>query len=190
MEGKPGYASLQFSTAGSSCLFLWTHLPEADPFVLFQLYLDKASVEKAENETCCLRKKKHSCVLEVDGVLSSPKYTPIQFSIKMDPWAASFPSTSGRSHALLPPNSALGDTLSPSEKLWVGTSLVVQWLRLCFPLQRVRIWSLVRELRTHMPHGQQPQNIKQKQYCNKFNKDFKNDLHQKIKGKKTMSFNL
>ena len=91
MEGKPGYASLQFSTAGSSCLFLWTHLPEADPFVLFQLYLDKASVEKAENETCCLGKKKHSCVLEVDGVLSSPKNTPIQFSIKMDPWAASFP---------------------------------------------------------------------------------------------------
>ena len=33
---------------------------------------------------------------------------------------------------------------------------------------------LVRELRSHMPHGQ---NIKQKQYCNKFNKNFKNDPH-------------
>ena len=32
-----------------------------------------------------------------------------------------------------------------------------------------------------MPHASQPknQNIKQKQYCNKFNKDFKNGPHQK-----------
>ena len=31
-----------------------------------------------------------------------------------------------------------------------------------------------------IPHASQPenQNIKQKQYCNKFNKDFKNGLHQ------------
>ena len=28
------------------------------------------------------------------------------------------------------------------------------------------------------------QNIKQKQYCNKFDKDFKSDLHQKILKKK------
>ena len=28
------------------------------------------------------------------------------------------------------------------------------------------------ELRSNMPHGQKNQNIKQKQYCNKFNKDF------------------
>ena len=35
---------------------------------------------------------------------------------------------------------------------------------------------------TKMPHASQPknQNIKQKQYCNKFNKDFKNGPHQKI----------
>ena len=31
-----------------------------------------------------------------------------------------------------------------------------------------------------IPHASQPknQNMKQKQYCNKFNKDFKNGLHQ------------
>ena len=34
-----------------------------------------------------------------------------------------------------------------------------------------------------IPHALWPknQNIKQKQYCNKFNKDFKNGLHQKKK---------
>ena len=38
-----------------------------------------------------------------------------------------------------------------------------------------------------IPHAWWPknQNIKQKQYCNKFNKDFKNGPHQKILKKKT-----
>ena len=37
-----------------------------------------------------------------------------------------------------------------------------------------------------IPHASQPknQNIKQKQYCNKFNKDFKNGPHQKKAKKK------
>ena len=37
-----------------------------------------------------------------------------------------------------------------------------------------------------IPHVSRPknQNIKQKQYCNKFNKDFKNSLHQKNLRKK------
>ena len=37
-----------------------------------------------------------------------------------------------------------------------------------------------------IPHGLQPknQNIKQKQYCNKFNKDFENGPHQKTLKKK------
>ena len=37
-----------------------------------------------------------------------------------------------------------------------------------------------------IPHASQPknQNIKQKQYCNKFNKDFKNGPDQKILKKK------
>ena len=37
------------------------------------------------------------------------------------------------------------------------------------------------ELRCHMPPGQKKkQNRKQKQYCNKFNKDLKNGPHKKI----------
>ena len=37
-----------------------------------------------------------------------------------------------------------------------------------------------------VPHASRPenQNIKQKQYCNKFNKDFENGPHQKKKKKK------
>jgi len=55
----------------------------------------------------------------------------------------------------------------------VGTSLVVQWLRLCLPMQGVWVGSLVEELGSHMPSAKKKQNIKQKQYCNKFNKDTK-----------------
>ena len=62
-----------------------------------------------------------------------------------------------------------------------GTSLAVQWLRLCLPMQGVWVRSLVGELRSHMPLSQKNQNIKQKQYCNKFNKNFKNGPHQKKK---------
>ena len=40
---------------------------------------------------------------------------------------------------------------------------------------------LVRKLRFHMSCGQKKQNIEQKQYYNKFNKDFKNSPHQKKK---------
>ena len=36
----------------------------------------------------------------------------------------------------------------------MGTSLVVQWLRLLLPMQGVRVRTLVRELRSHMPHDQ------------------------------------
>ena len=67
-----------------------------------------------------------------------------------------------------------------------GTSLVVQWLRLHLLMQGVRVRSLVGELRSHVPHGQKNQNIKQKQYCNKFNIVFKIGPHQKkILKKKT-----
>ena len=43
----------------------------------------------------------------------------------------------------------------------------------------VGVWAraLVEEIRSHMPVGQKNQNIRQKQYCNKFNKDFKNAPH-------------
>ena len=35
----------------------------------------------------------------------------------------------------------------------LGTSLVVQWLRICLPKQGTWVQSLVRELRSHMPWG-------------------------------------
>ena len=35
-----------------------------------------------------------------------------------------------------------------------GTSLVVQWLRLCLPMQGLQVWSLIRELRSHSSRGQ------------------------------------
>ena len=55
-----------------------------------------------------------------------------------------------------------------------GTSLVVQWLRLGLPIEEgVQIQFLVWELISHMPQGQQNQNIKKKQYCNKLNKNLK-----------------
>ena len=66
----------------------------------------------------------------------------------------------------------------------LGTSLVVQWLRLNLPMQGVWVQSLVGELRSHTPHGQKTKNIKQKQYCNNFNKDFKNGPHAKKNLKK------
>ena len=69
----------------------------------------------------------------------------------------------------------------------VGTSLVVQWLRLCLPRQWVWVHSLVRELRCLMDKKKKQkkkQNTKQEQYCNKFNKEFKNGPYQKRKLKK------
>ena len=53
--------------------------------------------------------------------------------------------------------------MSPVPITSFRTSLVVQWLRLHLPIQGVRVWSLVRELRSHMPRGHKKnQNIKQK----------------------------
>ena len=51
-------------------------------------------------------------------------------------------------------------------------------------MQGVQIRSLVGELRSHMPRGQKNKNIKQKQYCSKFNKDFKKVHIKKIFKKK------
>ena len=39
-------------------------------------------------------------------------------------------------------------------KINLGTSLVVQWLRLRLPKHGVWVQSLVKELRSHMPRGQ------------------------------------
>ena len=67
-------------------------------------------------------------------------------------------------------------------------------------MQGVLIWSLVRELRSHMllcqkkgKEKKRNQNINQNQYCDKFNKNFKNGPQEKkkslIKIKSTFSIN-
>ena len=63
-------------------------------------------------------------------------------------------------------------------KSFIGTSLAVQWLRLRLPMQWVREGSIP-GWGAKIPHAswKNPQNIKQKQYCNKFNKDFKKKSH-------------
>ena len=43
--------------------------------------------------------------------------------------------------------------------------------------QGVQVGSLVRELRSVCLRAKKNQNIKEKQYCNKFNKYFKNSPH-------------
>ena len=60
-----------------------------------------------------------------------------------------------------------------------GTSLEVHWLRLCLPMQGMRVQSLVGELRSHMPWGRNNQKISQEQNCNKFNKDLKTQQQQR-----------
>ena len=55
------------------------------------------------------------------------------------------------------------------------TSLMVQWLRFPLPMQGLRVRSLVRDLRAKIPYAalaKKPEHKQQKQYCNKFNKDF------------------
>ena len=56
---------------------------------------------------------------------------------------------------------------------------MVQWLRLCLPMERVEVRSLVRELRSQrakiyaiLPVPTKKKNKQQKQYCNKFNEAF------------------
>ena len=65
-----------------------------------------------------------------------------------------------------------------SEGLTSGTSLVVQWLRLPSPSNAGGVdW--IPGWGAKFPHALRPenQNRKQKQYCNKFNEDFKSGLH-------------
>ena len=39
------------------------------------------------------------------------------------------------------------------KKIYLEVFLVVQWLRICLPMQGTRVQSLVRELRFHMTRG-------------------------------------
>ena len=52
-------------------------------------------------------------------------------------------------------------------------------------MQGLGVQSLVGELRSHMSCGQKTKQ-KQKQYCNKFNKDFKSDPYQEQQQKKDL----
>ena len=54
-------------------------------------------------------------------------------------------------------------SISSSQNLKIGTSLVVQWLRILFPMQGTRVQSLVRELRYHMCRATKPARHKKKQ---------------------------
>ena len=72
------------------------------------------------------------------------------------------------------------------KQLWWQQELeteVLEWdfhgspvVRTSLPVQGVWVQSLIRKLRSHMPQGQKTK-TKQKRYCNKFNKDFKNHPH-------------
>ena len=59
-----------------------------------------------------------------------------------------------------------------------GASLAVQWF--ATPPSNAGAVGSIPGQGTKIPHASQPkkQNIKRKQYCNKFNKDFKNGPHQ------------
>ena len=62
--------------------------------------------------------------------------------------------------------------------LHFGTSLGVWWLRLHLPMQGIWIQPLVGEPTSCMPQPKNP-NMKQKQYCNRFNKNFTNGPYKK-----------
>ena len=64
--------------------------------------------------------------------------------------------------------------------LRAGISLGVQWLRFCLPMEGMQVQSMVRELRVTCQMAKIPEHKQQKQYCNKFNKDFKNGPHKII----------
>ena len=58
-----------------------------------------------------------------------------------------------------------------------GTCLVVQWVGLHLPMQRVRVQSLVRELGSHMPDHEKNQDTEQKQKTSKNLLKMKERLH-------------
>ena len=62
--------------------------------------------------------------------------------------------------------------------------VAVQWLRLHLPMQGV---GSIPGWGANIPHALWPKNIKWKQYCKKFNKDFKNGPHKNILKKKTQN---
>ena len=83
----------------------------------------------------------------------------------------------------------MGLNLPPPQAATPGGKDVIKGLRTF--VQNLGIGtSLVGELRSHMPHGQETQNIKQKQYGNTFNRDLKNGIHKKNLKNKTESLGV
>ena len=73
--------------------------------------------------------------------------------IVTDGWVPGYPPNLSSSWALCSRHSLVQNSLL--YKIFIGTSLVVQWLRLRLPRQGVWVWSLVGELRSHMFHSQE-----------------------------------
>ena len=60
----------------------------------------------------------------------------------------------------------------------LGTSLVVQCLTLCLPMQGVQFQFLVMKLRSYMPHAAKtPKHKQQKKYCKNSIKDLKKKVN-------------
>ena len=72
---------------------------------------------------------------------------------------------------------------SPGLGNFPGSTVVKDFALQC---RGVQVRFLIGELRSHMASWPKNQNIKQKQYCKKFNKDFKNGPHQKKEKKKSL----
>ena len=66
-----------------------------------------------------------------------------------------------------------GNSIALPHKAECRGFLVVQWLRLCLPMQRAWVQSVVKQLRSLIPRAKKPKHKQQKQYCNKFNTDLK-----------------
>ena len=77
----------------------------------------------------------------------------------------------GRSASLAEENIRVITITSIVFHCYFGTSPAVQWLELRLPMQEMCVWSLVREAKISYASWPKTQNIKQKQCCNKFNKD-------------------
>ena len=123
----------------------------------------------------------------------------VEFS-RQEYWSGlTFPSPGDLPDPRIEPSSALQTNSLPSEspgKPWqhlqsvsmpillikmcrydatsLGTSLVVQWLRLCLPMQGVRIHSLFGDLRSHMPCGPKSKTEKRSNIVTNSIKIFKN----------------
>ena len=59
----------------------------------------------------------------------------------------------------------------------IGTSLVVKWLRLRLPMQRVWVWSLAGHLRSHMPCGPKMKTLNRSNIVKSSIKTLKNGPH-------------